>query len=367
MSKGVRWLVGGVLAAGVTACLALERRRREEMRRLRNHGVRVLVVGAGVVGSSYAAQMARWGMQVSLVARGSRLDQLRRDGLRVQNAITGRVSQTHVELLAETPASGEYDLALVAVRYGQAEDAFQGLRALSPRPPILLMQNNPTGPETLLDSRLCGNDETGALAQSLGNRRVLLGFPASGGHRRPDGVVRCLPVHLAPMRVGESDGADTQALHQALAVLRRARIGMRVERKMTDWLSTHAAAIAVLAGVTLKNGGHVRRAARRPSEARLYLAALREAYTVLEASGSQVTPRSKWDLLEQPAWLALCQVMALSAMPFASLAVDGHLAAAPQEMRSLYDHLVSLARAVDATTPTLDSLERYFSAAARSS
>jgi 2-dehydropantoate 2-reductase len=367
MGKGVRWLVGGALAAGVAAFLALERRRREEMRCVRNHGVRVLVVGAGVIGSSYAAQMERCGIQVTLVARGSRLGQLRRDGLRVQNAITGRVRQSRVELLAEVPATGEFDLVLAAVRYGQGAEALQALSALTPTPPILLMQNNPTGPETLLDWRLRGNDETGALAQVQGERRVLLGFPASGGHRRPDGVVRSLPVHLAPVRLGESDGADTQALHQALVVLRRAQIGVRVERKMTAWLSTHAAAIAVLAGVTLKNGGHVRLVARRPSEARLYLAALREAYTVLEASGGQVTPHSKWDLLEQPAWLALCQVMALGAMPFASLAVDGHLAAAPQEMRSLYDHLVSLARAVDAPTPHLNSLEPYFPVASRSS
>jgi hypothetical protein len=50
----------------------------------------ILVYGAGVLGSLYAARLRSAGHRVSLLARGRRLADLRRYGLALENAITGR-------------------------------------------------------------------------------------------------------------------------------------------------------------------------------------------------------------------------------------------------------------------------------------
>ena len=43
---------------------------------------RLLIFGAGVVGSVYALRFAEAGMDVTMLARGKRLEALKRDGLR---------------------------------------------------------------------------------------------------------------------------------------------------------------------------------------------------------------------------------------------------------------------------------------------
>src|SRR3546814_1948829 len=48
--------------------------------------VETLVIGAGAIGSFVAARLHRAGNEVTLLARGRRLDQLRREGLRIASA-----------------------------------------------------------------------------------------------------------------------------------------------------------------------------------------------------------------------------------------------------------------------------------------
>jgi ketopantoate reductase len=60
--------------------------------------VRFLVLGAGVIGSVYAARLLETGHQVTLVARGRRLDDLRSHGLADQ----GR----ELETSSNAPATG---------------------------------------------------------------------------------------------------------------------------------------------------------------------------------------------------------------------------------------------------------------------
>ena len=345
MGKGKWWLFGGMALGATVGYAALWQRQKARARRARNREARVLVVGAGVIGSSYAYQMAHWGLDVTLLARGERLAELRSKGLQVQDLITFHRRRASVQVVSSVPEDGDYDLVIVAVRHDQTPEALDAVRRLSDTAPILFLQNNPAGPE--------------AIAARLAQRSVLMGFPATGG-ARIGGVVKSLPLWVTATTVGESDGADTQRLHQTVSILRAANIKVQVERRIVPWLATHAAEIAVLAGVVLKNGGQSRRMARDPNEAKLYLIALREAYAVLGANGIPVTPAAQTKLFERPVWLQLLIVRTMAWVPLAAYIIDRHLAAAPKEMRALYDHIMLLARQAGVDAPVLESLEPYF-------
>jgi 2-dehydropantoate 2-reductase len=47
---------------------------------------RVLIYGAGVIGSVYAVRLAKAGFDVTLAARGERLEAIRSHGLRIRHA-----------------------------------------------------------------------------------------------------------------------------------------------------------------------------------------------------------------------------------------------------------------------------------------
>ena len=57
---------------------------------------RILVIGAGVIGSVYAARLQAAGYSVTLLARGKHAADLRATGLILEDASTGQSKTSHV-------------------------------------------------------------------------------------------------------------------------------------------------------------------------------------------------------------------------------------------------------------------------------
>jgi 2-dehydropantoate 2-reductase len=70
--------------------------------------VKLLVYGAGVLGSQFAVRMHEAGHDVTLVARGDRLDALRRHGVQLAEGDGPAVRRVAVPMV-EHPA-GRYDI-----------------------------------------------------------------------------------------------------------------------------------------------------------------------------------------------------------------------------------------------------------------
>jgi 2-dehydropantoate 2-reductase len=87
----------------------------------------VCVAGVGAVGTTIAARLAVAGLEVRLLARGARGEQLRRDGVRVQfpdALIEARLT------VSERPDFGVQDLVLVATKAHALPDLLPTLRPL---------------------------------------------------------------------------------------------------------------------------------------------------------------------------------------------------------------------------------------------
>jgi nucleoside-diphosphate-sugar epimerase len=76
---------------------------------------KILIVGAGVIGSFNAARLKEAGHDVTLLARGRRLADLREHGVVLESSRTGR-STTQVPLVDRLGPEDAYDLAIVIVR-----------------------------------------------------------------------------------------------------------------------------------------------------------------------------------------------------------------------------------------------------------
>jgi 2-dehydropantoate 2-reductase len=73
--------------------------------------MKILVYGAGVVGTLYAARLQEAGHQVTVLARDSRLADVRRHGLVLEDVLTGVRSVTHVSIVDRLYAEDSYDIA----------------------------------------------------------------------------------------------------------------------------------------------------------------------------------------------------------------------------------------------------------------
>src|SRR5262245_21671943 len=127
--------------------------------------MRVLVIGAGVIGSVYAGHLADAGHDVTVLARSRRLADLRRSGLRLRLG-SGPVRTPDITVTGVVPAA-PLDLVMVAVRREQATAAAEQASHASTTTAMLF--GNYAG-------------MVAALAAAAGpGRAVVVGFPGVGG------------------------------------------------------------------------------------------------------------------------------------------------------------------------------------------
>lgn len=112
--------------------------------------VRVVVFGAGAVGSRFAAALARAGHEVSLVGRGSQLRALRDTGLRVDGDPAPALRLPASEEIPDRPTA---DVVLLTVKsYDVAAAGAEIARRLSPPVPVVVLSNGLGIGKTLTDA-----------------------------------------------------------------------------------------------------------------------------------------------------------------------------------------------------------------------
>ena len=91
--------------------------------------MKVLIVGAGVVGTVYGAHLAAAGNAVSVLRHGPRTDEVTAGGLCAREVTGGGLAEAGAAVVPD--ASGNYDIVLVAVRRDQLASACAGLAGLA--------------------------------------------------------------------------------------------------------------------------------------------------------------------------------------------------------------------------------------------
>ncbi|MDX3854003.1 ketopantoate reductase family protein [Streptomyces sp. AK02-01A] len=204
--------------------------------------MKLLVYGAGVLGSLFAARMHEAGHDVSLLARGERLTALRRHGVQLAEGNSPAVRRIPVPVV-EHPDGG-YDLTTVFVRTHQVDTVLESLARVEGD--VLFLHNWAAGAQPL-----------GAV---IGHERVLLGFPTAAGTMDGD-VVRYRKTNFMTRRVampiGEPDGRTTPRLERIVETFRTAGINAKAEPHMDAWLKTHAAFEVPLGQAVHMAGGPV--------------------------------------------------------------------------------------------------------------
>ena len=88
--------------------------------------MRILIYGAGVIGSLYAALFAEAGYDTSVYARGKRFEVLRTNGLLYKK--NQEVIKAEIKILGELPNDDIYDFILLTVRENQLYEALTELK-----------------------------------------------------------------------------------------------------------------------------------------------------------------------------------------------------------------------------------------------
>jgi 2-dehydropantoate 2-reductase len=303
--------------------------------------MRLLVFGAGVLGSLYAARLKDAGHDVTILARGARAEEIRRHGIVLEDEKTGRRTETWLPVITELVPEDVYACVLVLVRREQIAAALPQLAA-NKTASVLFMTNNAGGPEPL--------------AAALGRERVLLGFPGAGGAREGH-VVRCslTAAERQPTTLGELDGTVTPRLHAIAGALQAAGFPTAFSPNMDAWLKTHAVMVSPIAGAFYYAGDNYK-LAESAEGLRLLIAAAREGLRALQLLQIPIEPAQVRILRWVPAWLLRMVLRRTLSTRRAELVLWRHAQHARAEMEFLAAEVRQLLKRAGRPTPASDRL-----------
>ncbi len=290
---------------------------------------RILVVGAGVNGSICAVALYNAGVDVTLLARGKRYEEIREGGIVIENPFKKTRSLTRVPVINCLDAQDCYDYILVVIRKNQVAGLLPVL-ALNRSPNVVFMVNNPSGPDEF--------------TSVLGKERVMLGFVFGAG-KRDGSVIRAISGlggsrNATPF--GEMDGRITPRLTRLIGILCQAGLNSKTSTAISDHLATHAAFVAPFAHLLIQHGCDTYAMARSTADLRLLVDALRETLEVLRATGVKIIPSRTKIVKTIPRFVWVAALRILLATKFAEVGGAWHCSQAPDEMHQLGLELMAL-------------------------
>jgi 2-dehydropantoate 2-reductase len=181
--------------------------------------MKFVIVGAGALGSIYAAYLARGGHQVSLVARGERAVALTRHGIRVAGQESFSV---HCDIVTKPETLREADVVIVAIKTYDTDEALTALRGLKVKS-ALSVQNGVLKNEQL--SKVFGPQATLGAVSMIGGEVL----PAE---KDLPGAVR---YNMAgPTIIGEPAGGDSSRVTELVNTLAKSGLIARSSDDITS-------------------------------------------------------------------------------------------------------------------------------------
>lgn len=193
--------------------------------------MRILIYGAGVIGSLYAVIFSNAGYDVSVYARGPRLEKLRSKGLLyLENK---NIKKARVKLCSKLSDTDIYDFIFLTVRNDQLKKALTELRTNKSKY-IVTMVNN------LFEYQ--------ELEKIAGMGRILPAFPGAGGSITDDILYASLtPRFIQSTTFGEITGVTTKRSKYLAKIFKKSKIPYKEIRDMYKWQLCHLAMVIPIA------------------------------------------------------------------------------------------------------------------------
>ena len=281
--------------------------------------MKLLIYGAGVIGCFYGSLFSEAGYDVSIYARGKRLESLKSTGLQYKNGNT--VKKAKVTIVSYIEADECYDFIFLTVREDQLRTALQELQD-SISPTIVTMVNS-----------LETYDKWEGIC---GKGKILPAFPGAGGSFKNDILDASLtPRIVQPTTFAEIGGVRSERLLSLAKIFKRSRIPYQIVADMHTWQLCHLAMVVPLAdayydAVNPRKVGYewkvMEKTARR----------MKRNYKALRRTGHVLSPKKMYLFCCMPVLFLTVGLKIIFLSNFGDKFMYRHAMKAPDEMRELH-------------------------------
>ncbi|GIP18361.1 2-dehydropantoate 2-reductase [Paenibacillus montaniterrae] len=307
--------------------------------------MRILVYGAGVLGSYLAHELVHGGNEVTMLARGRRADELQQNGNVIRHYLQLRTTVDKVNVIFELQPEDVYDLIFVVMKYPDFEAVLPALAANQSKH-IVIMGNNASPIE--MRHYLQSNSPV--------EKKVAFAFQTLAGWRE-NGRVNCLRGPKVTLVFG---GLGEQ-LHWSLVIdqaLKNTRYKTITFTNMDEWLKSHFVMILPLNRIAVSYNGNLRKAARDKRLLNYVIDAIDEGHQVLIKNGYTITPANQQQLVRKYRKMFFTVLKIILSTPIGRIILSDKAVSA-SEMIALYQAFSDLKKRGNMATPNWDKLYNY--------
>ncbi|MEE8392804.1 MAG: ketopantoate reductase family protein [Rhodospirillales bacterium] len=235
--------------------------------------MKIAVMAAGGVGGYFGARLAAAGYDVSFVARGSHLEAMRRDGLRIESGL-GDLKLDPLKATGDPGEIGPVDVVMFAVKLWDTEEAAAACRPLVGDGTAVISFQNGIGAIDVL-SRVLGPEH------ALGGTAHIASVIAGPGTIRHTGV-------LARLTFGETDNRRSPRLEAFLEACAKAGVDAEIADDMKRAVWEKFIFLTALSGTTTVARRPLGPILADPDLRRAFLSAMEETAALAREKGVDI-------------------------------------------------------------------------------
>ena len=310
--------------------------------------MKILIYGAGVIGSIFAGKLAsaKNDVTVTVLARGKRFEELKKDGIALANPRTMKVEQATVNVIDMLLPDDRYDYIIVAMQRTQVDDI------------LSVLSQNCTKNIVFVVNTAGGYDKW---VTAVGKDRLMIGFLSAGGERK-DGKVyyfvgRGIQRTFQTTTFGEYNGEKTKRVDTLIRIFNKSKIPAVFCRDMDAWQKTHVSLVTSIANALYGFNCDNFKFGQSYNAVKLMSRGIQEGRQVLRKNGIPPTPR-KLFWLDMPLSVLAGFFSVFMRTTLAETTMDKHCVAAKSEMIFLQQEFDELIIKSGIDTPAIDELKK---------
>jgi Ketopantoate reductase len=313
--------------------------------------MKILIYGAGIIGSTYGWQLSKVGHDITILVRQGKKQQIDEYGINI-HCSDFRNGQKKIDqvvfrpkVIEELTFGNDFEYIIIPINSLHLKEILPVLAKSAGKAHILFFQNI--------------WDDFDEIAKYLSSEQYFFGFPFMvGGGKDNKSIYSAISgLKQSTTPLGELNGEVTLRIQKLAKVFEEANLRPKISQQIKVWLITHYAVAGALSAGIMK-AGNGKTFAQDSDIIRATIKAIREGFNVCSSMG--INPKAGKE--NKPYYFPLFFIIPILKKIYGSeslcMMFDGHTKHAPDEIKKMLEDIIEYGENNKIKMPFLKRLQK---------